>query len=608
MKKSQISICTIIMLMFLISITSAAVFCDRTFLDDTHLSMTCTNSGNDTVEVQKFGNYFDVNPSIPFDLPSSQEITISIDQNAPVGNLGVVLFSNSLVQVAVNNNQEPEDPPVQSDILVFPTSKITTVVQGEEKTQNILITVPSSYPRVITIGSVNFDDEKDPIKFGDLSLGQIAPGQSASIPIIFSGVDAQVGTYQSNLQIFVTDSQGQVILPNVNLVLQVSASISPTTNSTFSSPPSCSISASTMNINSTYSFVCSNVNNNLEVNPQYSDFFDGVNVDLNSGIYTYTFKPKKMGNFNFIAFFSYKGSPIYSPFSQEIRVTSTGSSLGGTDLDLLFTPSLEDAKEGETVAIQVIDNKTGNLVSLPELFIDSIFINSSQGDIFYYYFNINQDYDIRAKVPGYDDLLRTFSLLSQPFVLSISPESGNSLSNFNISSDVANVSLFIDGVKVDYPYYSSLSVGQHEIKAIAKGYIQQVKNITVVEYLRATLETEFKKGVNNLITLNENISWYIVYKKDLSDTGEKVLEGNGSEIQFIPSKKGFYTIFSDENKPIETYEISGWDWGKKWWFMAWYWWILIILVIIIAIFWLLGGDDEPSRDSGVPFGGNVNIQ
>ena len=311
----------IVLILAFISLSSASTFCDTSSLSASWQfgqtpptrTFTCSNNGGSSISLTPSGSYISISPtSLAPNI--SQLFTVSFDSNTPSGIITrSVTFSDSSTPISLTLNVTSAPVTQQGDILIFPTSKVITVQQGQEKTQNILVTVPSSYPRTIVIHSVDFNPGTEPIKFGDLNLGQVPPGQSIQIPILFSAKDAQTGTYQTNLNIFATDSEGQINLPTISLQMQVSAGVTPVTNDTFSTRPSCSVSAVNMNINGTYTLTCSGVSNNLEVNPQYNEFLIGKAVDLTSGIYTYTFSPVKFGNTKFIATFSYKGSPVFQP-------------------------------------------------------------------------------------------------------------------------------------------------------------------------------------------------------------------------------------------------------------------------------------------------------
>jgi hypothetical protein len=523
-------------------------------------------------------------------------IIISTKTNAPNGT-----FSGSLNYQC--GNQSSSIPislfipnPTQnitsnpSDIIIFPTTKTVTVQQGESKTQNIMLTVPQSYPRTITIQSVDFNPGTDTITFGDLNLGQVAPGQSIQIPIIFNGKNAQTGTYSTGLTIFALDPiDGRINLPQITLTLQVSVGVSPVTNDTFSTPPTCSLSATTLNPNQTYSFTCSNQNSNIEINPEASDYFEGKSVDISPGIFKYIFIPLKTGDTTFKASFSYKGAPIYSPFHQDVRITNAGSTTPGTDLQFHFTPSLDDLQGIGTVLVQILDNKTSSLVINPRLWINSVEINSTS-DTFSYTFNTDTSYELRAKASGYDDYTKNFLITPKPVSIIINPLSGDSGTSFNITTNPGNLTLRVNGNEVTNPFYNKLSPGLNVIEASGKGYKTTYINITVQDYIRIISGGEnFSKGKNKLqvFYLSQNVSSFTVYyQKSAQDTGprENYLTNttSGNVIKFTPKKAGLYYIEAD-GKPLGSFQINGFDLDAKFIFLPMWGWIIILVIFIIIV-------------------------
>ena len=90
--------------------------------------------------------------------PINKYIIISLKNNVPSGSyIGSINFDSGSVAVGITIPQTPPNNTSPSQIIVFPTSKVISVQQGSEKTQNILISVPSTYPRVLTINAVNFN-------------------------------------------------------------------------------------------------------------------------------------------------------------------------------------------------------------------------------------------------------------------------------------------------------------------------------------------------------------------------------------------------------------------------------------------------------------------
>jgi len=552
-------------------------------------SIYCTNNLNQSVSIGEDSLYFEIDETVIGASPSSKSITITFDNNAPVGtHFNTIDFGDYTVPVVmIVQTSEVQ----QGDILIFPTSKVISVQQDSEKTQNIIVTVPSNYPEPITIQSVDFNPGVETISFGDLSLGQVAPGQSIQIPVIFSGIDAQVGTYQTNLNVFALNSQGMIDLPTVSLQLQVTSGVTPIDSTTFSTRPACSLSASSMNINQTYTFTCSGVVNNLEVEPQYSQYLEGITVDITSNIFTYTFKPVKYGNADFMALFTYRNTPIFEPFKQELRITSSGGAVPGTNLKFLFTPSLTSAQEGETIAIQLVDNKTNSLILDPEIEIDAIPLTNRSGRTFMFSFDTDKNYTLRGSAPGYNDILQEIRLTQKPIEVLITPNNGTTQTYFKITTDI-NATIYVNGESKGEIYEGYLIPGENTIEAFKEGWTDTLINMTVDSAITIKSAGEFKKGVNQVMTLNKNVSWTVYYQKD-DEPREEYLTGYSSVIEFEPGKKGKYTIEAGETTRV--YQIEGWDWNKKWWFV-------LAGVLILGYYYYTSGSSSSGSSSGVDMG------
>jgi len=434
-----------------------------------------------------------------------------------------------------------------------------------------------------------FNPGTEAILFGDLNLGQVAPGNSIQIPIVFSGIDAQTGTYQTQLSVFATDSEGQVALPTVSLTLQVTAGVTPITGDTFSTSPTCSLSATTMNLNNTYSFTCSGVVSNLQITIPSSNFYIGKNVEISSGIYRYDFIPVDYGETQFIAEFRYNGASIFQPFSQDIRISSAGSLVPGTSLKFVFTPKLDDATgDEEKFLIQLADNKTGSLVSGPIVLVNAVAVNKTGDYSFEFAFESNTDYEVRGKAPGYEDLVETINVKSQKIEIRINPGVGDSSTMFNITTSVDNATLTILDQNYIGNYYGVLPGGAVEIKAVKEGYKIEIINFTVDDRPRIiAFGSEFKKNVAQNFTLNKIGDWIIYHKNSLGATERtEYAKGSGDLIEFTPEKSGAYVI-EVSGIHVGTYEIEGFSFTNKWGFLpAWAWLILgaiLVLIIIVVI-------------------------
>ncbi len=563
---------------FLISLSSANILCSPNQVSIEYqtgttqsqtASIQCSNSGNSSISVSENGDYFSIDLNSIND-GATKTINLDFDENAPEGNhFNAISFgdgTNIPIFMSITS------PPIQSGCFIDIFPQILTnvkVKQGETKTRNIQLTLPSCYTHGINVQGVILQSDEKPIQLGELTLGTIQPGNSIQIPIEIDATDVSTGIYTDSLLFSVFNASGEKLsLPSVSVSIIVTSSISPDTTEIFNSPPSCSLSSTNLVLNQSYSLTCSNVNNNLDVNIPYSEYYEGIGVDKASGIYTYNFKPVKHGNTNFLATFTYIGATLFQPFNSEIRISSTGSNVAGTSLKFSFTPELNKLGDGEEVLIQLIDNKTGNLVESPEIEIDALLLNKT-GNSFKYSFKAEKEYSIRGKASGYDDLVETIKIEPQFLEYIINPTTGITTDTF-VSINVTNAentTIFIDGVKkADNSYYNGRLVeGENQIEFIHPDFKNTKTNLTVEQSLRIvsgySVET-FKKGVEQSLVLNKNASWKVLYKKDISSTPETEYSGLGDNIKFKVDKNGIWIIEADDkqlgNYAIENNSIFSW--------------------------------------------------
>ena len=569
------------------------------------VSINCNNPTNESVTLNKLHDYFTLSTNILN--PGSESLTLTFSPFTSSGDLtDIIYFSDGTQPLQANINIQ-----TQNSIVVFPTNKVITVQQETEKTQNILISVPSNYPSALTIQSVDFNPGTETIKFGDLNLGQVSPGQSVNIPIIFSGIDAAVGTYQTSLSIFATDSYGQVSLSPVQLQLQITQGVTPITNATFSTRPTCSLDKTTANLNESVTFSCSNINNqNIRVTPQYSEFFQGKSVDSSGGIYSYVFQPIKYGNFNFISLFTYQGSPIFAPFIQEMKISSAGAVIPGTNLKLLFTPSLSTLTSGQETIIQLIDNKTGSLVESPQIYIDAVLLSSmnSSANSFKLALDSGKNYEVRGKASGYEDLLEIINITKQIITVTITPvkEMYTVGETINITNEV-NATTLIDNVVVNGEFTFAMS-GTSVLEVKKEGYETFTKNLTSksgVSYISMSPDWDkWKKGKKVSMELANSTNWVVTFEERVKEDGiisykEPIdLEtGNSDLVEFKISKYGIYSVKSGEftiiTADIDSSSFFRWN--------NWLIWIVIVIVIVAAYFLLVSRDEEEDE---FPLGGN----
>lgn len=613
-KKFIIAVLTILFsLVFLSTVSAVSTIPSQIILNSTYTSQQIEFDGltsqlnltlSSSISSYTTLNFYDV--GLPL---SAKWVTITLNSNVPAGNyVGSIIFDGGSIPVAINI-PTINIPPVQisgCDIEIFPTllSNIK-VSQGDKKTRNIQVTVPDCYPSFVKINGVSLATDEKPIQLGELSLGNVLPGNSILIPIEIDSNDVATGQYSDTLLFSIYNSSGNKLnVPSVSIGVYVSAGISPVTNNTFSTPPTCALSATTLNLNATYSFTCSNVVSNLQIEPQYSTYFEGKKVDVSSDLYRYDFIPLKYGETDFIGVFRYNGAPIFQPYLQHVRISSSGSSIGGATLKIIFTPRLDQATGDENkFLIQLADNSSGSLVSNPRVWVNALEINSST-DTFEYPFIPNTNYEIRGKANGYDDIVQTINITPNKINILISPASGDTLTPFNITTSVDNATLSINGQTYYGSFWGNLIGGVNEIKASKDGYKTEILNFTVGENFRITgVSGEFKRGIVQNFTLNKNSTSWVVYFQDRLDSTQRTeySRGNGNLISFTPNKNGVYVLEADGTN-IGTYQIPGFSFNDKWGFLPAWAWLSIGLVISIIIFILImrakNKRNNPGQDGG----------
>lgn len=506
--------------------------------------------------------------------------SVNIPSNSSTDDVtNTITIDNAVLSIPIHITQLT--PP--SSIILFPTSKIVNIQQGLEKSISIQIIVPSNYPRTINIQSVNANPETDLVSFLDLDLGILNPGQSLTIPLKVNAKSAQLGTYNSQINILATDSLGQITLPSVNLQIIVSVGTSPATNSTFATRPICSLSAIEMSLNSSVTFSCTNVIDNIDISPQYNEFIEGIRADFISNIYTYTFKPTKIGSTKFISVFTYKGSPVFNPFSQEIRVTTSGNqAVLGTNLKIEWYQNsikkqVNQIGVGMTNLV-ILDDKTDSTINSYAILLNGLPVNNTIN------FEGDKTYNLRVSSPGFVDLvISNLTVNKNQLSFSIDPEKdiyeGGDLINVNCSA--SDCSILLDNVVVANPFY--IYSGEHIIKVAKEGYVSFEKNFTVIEPISLTactpMQQDWKYGSKVICDINKNATITVINPK-----GEVAVSTTGSRFEFKIDSIGIWIINGNDKKITEkNIEQSNWFGWMTWTNIKSHWIISLIVVVVLLV-------------------------
>ena len=327
----------------------------------------------------------------------------------------------------------------------------------------------------------------------------------------------------------------------------------------------------------------------------------------------YSFTPVQPGNTNFTASFTYNGFPVFAPFTQPVSIT-VGPGVGaGSALKFLFTPDLSQVNTTlQNFLIQIVDNGTGSLVQNSQLFVNAVQVSSKDGYTYSLPLQAYSAYELRAKAPGYNDLVQEINVTPNLIPVLVLPASGGTTTSFNITSNLSgeNVTLAIPGQSQNYinSYYGTLPGGVQTIIASAEGYQNTPITINVTENPGILSSTKFEKGVAQQFNLSMPANWTVYYQQDPASTSRTIAsQGTGNSITFTPNTPGYYTLIANDYS-LGTYQAAGFSFTSMWGPMAaWMWMVIALIAIIIIWIFVSKRKNKYTGGGGQGFEGKFNV-
>lgn len=599
---------SLILSIFLIGGIFALTTCDKTSISkNTTIGSTpssetisCTNNNNFSVQVFKSGSFFSTNPSDPITIGSglNQVITLNFNQISTIGSFfGVLSFNDGTSQIPISvYSEESQSAPCEPVIFPLSLSNVK-ILQGEKKIRNILLSIPSCYKSSVTVQGIMLQTDSKPITLSELSLGQINPGGSLTVPLELDATSSvSSGTYQDTLVFLLYNSTGgRINVPSVSISVMVEASINPLGNFSLQDVPTCSLDKIELNLNNSAKMTCTRGNPNIEIVPEIDqNYLRGIGVTETSSQYIYEFKGVKIGNTQFKATFKYMSAPVGSQFVQDVKITNSGSSVvTGTSMNFSFYQGGQPVDISNLIStsttVLALDGKTKSVIPGFSLLLNGVSINNT--------FDIvaGNTYELRAIADGYTDLVSIFT--AQQAIISITLEPYQSFYKvgdiINITTNPNETSLTVNDNIITSPYTFG-SAGTFELKAIKQGYTTTNQSLVVKGTITASCDPKYenwKKGSKVICELTESSNWIT------SIDGVTLNQGNGTRVEFT-LKKGVFTLTANDetvfNKIIENQ--SFWRWNN---------WILwtIALVLIVCFFIYSKGKHSEKADDKLQFGG-----
>lgn len=422
---------------------------------------------------------------------------------------------------------------------------------------------------------------------GAIPSGEYEGGDTVSFTIEYDVSELAKETYTSNIIINAINKLNDASITKVLKFLITVTGDMPTQYegniSTITTFPSCSISTTSLVANDTYEVVCSNVvdpNINIKMHPDL-DYLEGMRVvnDEENKQFKWVFKPKKLGETTLKVSFELFGNPVGPTEEFKLYITTTYVSAGTSMKFALFGPdgkieNCDTLKGEDTLVIQMRDNKTDNIIANYVIYKDGSKIDGSS-------FTVEQgrNYLLSATSPNYHSVDLTCKIPNKPVSISLFPSEIEIGSQFSVTTNPENVTLYWDGSEIVSPYTPIVS-GKHKLKAVEEGFQETEIEVDVKEKLSFLTEPPEKLKVDKetIIELNRPTTWTIYYGKK-NDTMDMLYSaGESSIISFTPNEKGYYQLNIKENKYVWK---TGFTWGN--WFKNIVIGLVVILLIVLAI-------------------------
>lgn len=600
LKKEVNLLCILLFGIFLISIVSAEVTCNEHSVYLSYIEgeipngdiiiTSCSSDNSTTINLDGVGvpGYIQKGSDNSV-ISGTKNLRIEIDSSIPSGIYFPRFYFDDSESVYITLNIEEDEEPIDPYACQINPSIVEynqDFQQGAQTTETITFN-PRNCEGEISISDVNIQGgivdnsgKKKPV-----SKGVVTPNE-ININIDTEGLPSK--TYDNIKLTFYAYGEQYTI----KFTIRVSGSAGGSGDFNINGLPSCSLTNNIINLNQSHSLVCSGLIPDVDIVPRIdTDYIRGLNKEVEANQFSWIFEGKKMGNTEICADFYYLGVPVGDSFCQELKIQSLSGQTPGTSLTLSFTPTLSEINGGETISIQILDNKSQSLVDNPELYIDGEFIENMTGKSFRYIFNVGKVYSIRAISPGYNDLVEEIEINETPTTFTISPEKEFYVLNEQVTlTSEQNCSFLIDNVVIStFPYALNSVNNQTLIECVKEGYVTSNKTIDVrdsVTYTSSSPEFDkWKKGKKVVLGLTKNISWSVY------DDGELKTSGEGDLVEFKIDDYGYWEIKSGDIGIVSKSIVKTNSWKNLWGSFEWTWrnwwkWLIELVIILVVVYFL----------------------
>jgi hypothetical protein len=480
-------------------------------------------------------------------------------------------------------------------MLPFPSVYQRAVQQGTTATKQISILANNYCTAGITIKDISLtgdiietDEGTKPIRIEEASLGTLQPLQESTFKITFDARNVETGTYTAVATITALNLQtNDIITSTVRFTIIITAGVTPATNMTFTTLPTCTV-PSQLNLNNTYKFICDRANPNLRVSIEPNEYLEGLSLDELQNQIIWNFKPIKIGNTELKYAFKYKDAVIGTLKKAEIIITAGGSAvLPSGNLTLEFFPKLTEITDGSTLNILCRDSVSHHIIEDCSIYVNGVKMKNQTIQV------ASGEYFVSALAPNYRTVDINFTTPKKKIKIVTVPEGnfevGDSI-NIICKDSVTNenlddCSIFWDNLEAS-PSFIIQEAGNHTVLVKFEGYESDTKIISVTTpttLLEGGYPKEIYLNKNATILLTKKASWSVKYKKNVGSLIENYVSGEGDKITFTPDKPGIYSIIVKGMK-LKDYEVKG---GFNFDLRTIPYWVWVAIIIVAVAFFLL---------------------
>ncbi len=492
------------------------------------------------------------------------------------------------------------------------SAHIKTIQRGTQTFSNIYnFQIPSVCDKGVDLtsvqvsGAISTTRGEQPIRISAVPTKFYEPGEAGTYTIEFDVSELPEGTYTTF--VFMSGTHGDdTLTKTIKYDVTVVGKLSPITNNTFSTLPSCTIGTNNLVANQSYEFRCVGVNPNLAIAVSPNEFLKGLRVDTGTDTYSWIFQPTRLGKTELKTSFIYKNSPIGETLIIPLEISTSPVFQASTEMFIDFLNDINTLKDGDNLSFLIKDAVSQNLITDADIYLNGIQQVSNLVTV-----TSGVSYRLSVAKPGYNTAEANFTVVKPMIQLSLKPDF--ELKEIVTVGDLspADVTWTLNGVDIDGVETNNLVVsmpisemkkGDYYLTASKSGYESVSKNFSVLDLttIISDIPEKISKDEQVSLQLSRNVEW-LVQRQNPNATIVDIASSTSELITFTPIEAGIHSLYV-RNKLYRQWEVKkGFGIGLP--DISTTWWYIIAAIIIGVAIWYyrtrMQGEDETEESGGI---------